>query len=353
MAEIRRFPMARHLRGEPSAFLLKYRGGRLVRSGRGLSFWFLPMTTGVAEIPVDNRDLPFLFHGRSADFQDVTVQGVITFRVVEPAKLAERVDFNIDLQTGLYSREPLEQLAMMITQLAQQFAAEYIAATAVEALLQVGQEPLRSRIQDGLVDHLSLVEMGLAVISVRLSDISPDPDLEKALETPMREQIQQAADLAAFDRRAAAVQNERAIRENELQNQIELAKTEEHLIDQEGLNARRKAKEEAAAEKIRMDGEVARKRLSAQADADCVRFEGAAEANRLRAVEQARAETEKLSMDAFRDVPPSVLWGLAARELGSNLERIDHLNLSPDLLAPLLTNFFEAGRRQLDGPDGR
>ena len=40
------------------------------------------------------------------------------------------------------------------------------------------------------------------------------------------------ADEAAFARRAMAVEKERAIQENELQNRIELAKKEEGLIEQ-------------------------------------------------------------------------------------------------------------------------
>lgn len=345
MAEVRRFPFARHLRGEPNAHILKYRAGRLTMSGRGLSFWFLPLSTSIAEVPIDNRELSFAFHGRSEDFQDVTVQGVITYRVDDPAKVAERVDFNIDLQRGTYLREPLEKLSMMITQLAQQFAAEVTTSTPIAELLKLGIEPLRGRIQKGLLNHLSLVDTGLVVVSVHVSSIKPSPDLEKAMEAPIREHIQQAADVAAFDRRAAAVQNERAIRENELQNQIELAKTEQHLIDQQGLNARRRVKEEAEEERIRSDGETLRQRLAAETRAECVRFEGIAEAERLQMVGKAQADTEKLTMDAYRDLPSNVLWGLAAKELGANLQHIDHLNVSPDLLAPLLTSFLEGSKR--------
>ena len=39
----------------------------------------------------------------------------------------------------------------------------------------------------------------------------------------------------------------------------------------------------------------------------------------------------------------------AARELASKLEKIEHLNLSPDLLGPALTDLFKAGARRLDG----
>ena len=67
------------------------------------------------------------------------------------------------------------------------------------------------------------------------------PSVERALQTPTRERVQQEADRATFERRALAVERERAIAENELQNQIELARREEQLVAQRGANERRRA----------------------------------------------------------------------------------------------------------------
>src|SRR5947208_15050184 len=100
MAEIRRYPFVRHLRSEPTMETLHYRRGSLARSGQGLSFWFRPLVSAVAEVPRDDRELDFRFEGRSADFQSVAVQGVIVFRVTDSRLLAQRVDFGIDLDAG-------------------------------------------------------------------------------------------------------------------------------------------------------------------------------------------------------------------------------------------------------------
>src|SRR6476659_10162094 len=90
MAEIATYPFVRHLRAEPTAHVLHYRRGALARDGAGLAFWFRPIHTAVAEVPIDDRELPFLFHVRSADFQELTVQGVITFRIADPPRTARR-----------------------------------------------------------------------------------------------------------------------------------------------------------------------------------------------------------------------------------------------------------------------
>src|SRR3712207_3078732 len=99
MAHITTAPFFRHLRAEPTMHVLHYRRGRLVSQRPGNAFWFRPINTAAAEVPLDDRELPFLFHVRSADFQELTVQGAITFRVADPQLLAQRVDFTVDLQT--------------------------------------------------------------------------------------------------------------------------------------------------------------------------------------------------------------------------------------------------------------
>src|SRR6201999_2809169 len=87
-------------------------------------------------------------------------------------------------------------------------------------------------------------------IGARVIALRPEPDVEKALRTPAREQIQQEADRSTYERRAVAVERERAIAENELQSQIELARREEQLVTQRGANARREAQDAAAAGQI-------------------------------------------------------------------------------------------------------
>ena len=105
-----------------------------------------------------------------------------------------------------------------------------VARDGLEAVLAHGAAPLRTRISAGLAEEPALEELGLALVAVRVAAISPAAEMEKALRQPTREAIQQAADQATFARRALAVEKERAIAENELQNRIELAHREEHLV---------------------------------------------------------------------------------------------------------------------------
>jgi regulator of protease activity HflC (stomatin/prohibitin superfamily) len=314
MAEIKGFGPFRRLRSDASVHILRYQRGRLAQSGRGLAFWFLPDAASIAEAPVDDRDLPFLFNSRSKDFQEVTVQGMIVWRVADPEKLAQRIDFSIDLRHGQPLGQPVDQIATLLTGLAQQLAAQYLTELDVGPMLAAGVEPLRARMDTGLVGAERLTAMGLEVVSVRVSDVSPSSDLKRALQTPTFERLQQQADQATFERRALAVEKERAIAENELANQIELARREKELIATQDANARNRATAEAAAQKIAGD----------------------AEADRIRTVNKARTEGEKDRVEVYRDLPQGVMLGLAARDFAGKLTSIEHLNITPDLLGTLL-----------------
>ena len=337
MAQIRHYPLVAHVRGAASAQQLLWKGGRLRRSGRGLAFWFAPLSANLAEIPLDDRELSFLFHARTADFQDAVCQGVITYRVADAEALAARIDFSVDLETGLYQETPLDQIADRMTQLAQQHVWSIVNAAPLADLLSNGVERLRDAIGTGLESDQGLRDMGLAVVSVRVSSIQPDATVDKALQTPTRESIQQQADEATFSRRALAVEKERAIAENELKNRIELARRQAQLVDQEGLNERRRAEESAAAARIESEGAADRTRITAAASAES-----------LHAIEGERVALEKDRIGAYAALPPNVLLALAAREFAAKIERIEHLNLSPDLLSPFLADLAAAGAARLN-----
>jgi len=122
------------------------RRGRLAHEGTGLSFWFRPLTAVLSEVPVDDRELPLLFHARTADYQDVVVQATVTFRVTDPALAASRIDFSIQPDTGAWRVTPLEQVAGMLTESAQQYALELLARTTLTDALVGGVAAVREQV---------------------------------------------------------------------------------------------------------------------------------------------------------------------------------------------------------------
>lgn len=314
MATIRNLGPVAQLRSEASRHVIRYRNGRVRQSGRGLVFWFRPETASISEVPMDDREMTLFVRGRSRDFQTVSVQGTIGWHVVDPERLASRIDFSIGLSTGTFQAEPIERIEARLSGIAGQAAMQHLAASPVRALLDAGPEPLRLLLEAVLAEAPALAEIGIAPVSVRLATLAPTSELERALQTPTFEALQQKADEATFARRALAVEKERAIAENELATRTELAQRESGLIAREAENARDRAAGLAEARGL----------------------EAASEAERIRLVEGARAEAEARRVAVYRDLPPATLLGLAARELAGKLETIEHVNVTPDLLASLM-----------------
>ncbi|MFF7333574.1 SPFH domain-containing protein [Streptomyces sp. NPDC090306] len=355
MADITRRFGWRHLRGAPTAHIRHHRAGTLAHDGTGLSFWYRALSSTLSEIPVDDRELTMTFHARTSDFQDVSVQATVTYRVSDPAVAAARIDFSVDPDTGVWRGAPLEQLGTLLTETAQQHALEVLARTSLAAALADGVSSVRERVAAGLAAEPRLPATGIDVVAVRVVALRPEPEVERALRTPAREQIQQEADRATYERRAVAVERERAIAENELASKIELARREEQLVDQHGTNARREAEEQAAADAVRAGAEAARAvRL---ADAEATRTERLAEAEAARSVRLARAEAEGARevgearaqaqaawLRVHSEVDVATLHALTGTRLAENLPRIDSVTVSPDVLTGLLA--------KLGGADG-
>lgn len=315
MADIRRVAFVRHLRSMPTVHVVHLRRGKVAHEGVGIAFYFRALNAAISEVPTAEAELPAVFHARTSDFQDVTIQVTVTYRFDDPSVAARRINFGIDPYTGQWLGDPLEKVAARITELAQQYAVEHVATSGLVDLLAKGLPTVRQAMVDGLVQDQRLAETSIVVIGVRVVSIRPVADLEKALETPLREQVQQDADKATYERRATAVERERTIAENELQSRIELAKREELLVAQEGANAQKRALEAAAV-----------KRIETEASAESTRTMGSA-----------RADAEAARLASYADADTSLLLALAAHNAADHLPSIGTLNLTPDVITQALS----------------
>jgi regulator of protease activity HflC (stomatin/prohibitin superfamily) len=330
MADITTRFFLRHLRSGPTAYVHHLRKGEVAHAGVGQAFWFRPLAAALSEVPVDDREVPLVVHGRTNDFQDVTVQATVTYRIEDPVRAAGRLDFEISPDKGTWRGTPLDQLAGLLTELSQQQVVGLIARMPLSVALADGIGPVRERLATGLAGDERLAEVGVRVVDTRVLAVRAEPDVERALQTPAREQLQQDSDKATFERRALAVERERAIAENELQNQIELSRREENLVAQRGTNDRRRATEAAAASRISSDAEASRTRVLAEAEADAARVLGLAEGD---------AEAARLAPYQGMDLP--TLVGMAARELAAHLPSINSITITPELITPLLARLAE------------
>src|SRR6266852_9255575 len=95
---------------QPTTYLLQYRRGKVVREGSGLSFFYYAPTTSLVAVPVASTDTPFIFQETTADFQTVTIQGQVTYRVGEPKRLASLLNYTLAANGQTYASEDPEKL---------------------------------------------------------------------------------------------------------------------------------------------------------------------------------------------------------------------------------------------------
>lgn len=329
MATITRRPHINHLRASSNTWVRLVRRGDVTRSGAGLAFWFRPRISSISELPLDERELPLIFRDRTSDHQEIAVQASITYRFVDPETASRRIDFTIDNEHGTWSATPLEQVGGLLTELAQQHAASVLAGMALTEVMVHGIPRLRAAIAEGLRGDDRIEQTGIEIVDVRVVAVRPEPEMEKALRTPVREELQQEADRATFERRAMAVEQERGISENELQNRIELARREEELVTQTGANEQKRISDAAEASRIK-----------AAAEAENVEVRGRAKANAMRELGVAEADTERSKVEAYTGVDDGVLMTLAIRDFAGNLPDVGTLVVAPDMIGSLLAKLL-------------
>lgn len=336
MVRINRFGFLAHLRADANEHILHFRRGRRVRSGAGLAYWFAPMSAAIALLPGDDGEATFILQERSADLQEVNVQCTVRYRIVEPELVAQRVNFSIALTSGRWIEDPIERLAGFLRQRVQRPVRARIIAMPVAEALHAGGESLQQALDAALADDGEIEAMGLRVVGVQIISIAPDAEVERALQTPTREHIQEKADEAVFARRALAVENERAIKENEMATEIELARQHERLIQQEGDNQLLLARKEAEARAAQVQAEVERDAIAAEGEARDLRTKAAGRADARQLVNDVALAFETRRIEAWRDAPAHVGHVMVLEKLAENLPSVEHLSVTPDMLGDLL-----------------
>ena len=89
-------PLIRYFKADPTEYLLAYANGRVRRAGAGLAFFYWVPSTSLALVPTSTQDAPFILNETTGNFQALTVQGQLTYRIVEPGTTAAILNFTVD-----------------------------------------------------------------------------------------------------------------------------------------------------------------------------------------------------------------------------------------------------------------
>lgn len=277
----------RYFKGEPNAHIVRYRNGKVVAHADGANFWYLPLNTSVAAVPIVSQEAQFLFTETTADYQEVSIQGVVGYRVTDPIHVASRLNFTIDPATSRFHSDDPDKLVQRIVNAVQGHTRNEISRLSLEAALTHVRE-LSARVFAEITAEPSIGEIGIAIESLHFTAIKATPEMQKALEADYRESLQQRADQAIYARRAAAVAEERHIRQSELNTEVELENRRKDLVDTQARN----------------------NLILAEAD----------------------AKADELRLNPYGAMKPQALVALALKEWAANAGNIENLSITPDLL---------------------
>lgn len=307
----------------PTTYVLQFKRGKVKREGVGLSFIYSVPTSTIVAIPVASADVPFVFQEATADFQSVTLQGQLTYRVADPKRLAMLLDFSVD-QRRVYSSDDPRKLPERLVHTMQTLTRAVTQRMLLRDVL-VSSDAIVDEVLGKLKTSEAVTTLGIEILGLSLLGIQATPETARALEADAREALQQRADEAIYARRNAAVEQERLIKESELNTEIAV-ETKKRQI-RETQMAAEIAVEQQRAQLIDRRVENERK------DADSRAYVITETLKPLRDL-----DWKTLMMLGGKGADPKAMIAMAFQEMAGNAQKIGELNISPDLLKSLITS---------------
>jgi hypothetical protein len=279
-----------YFKSEPTEYILAYSNGKITRQGAGRAFWYWRPSTSITLVPISTIDALFMLNETTGNFQSVTLQGQITYRIIEPQTIAQLLDFTIDPGTRQHRSDDPGKLSQRIVNVVQTHTRNALQRQTLEQALR-GAETLAGTVLARIQEEQALATMGVECMSLFYTAIKATPEMARALEAEYREALQQRADQATYARRADAVEQERKIKQNELSTAVDLEQRRQELVDLQGDNTRKQA--------------------------------------------AFTSEATRIELEPFATLSPQLLLALAFRDFATNAQKIGNLTITSEILEQL------------------
>ncbi len=325
---------------EPNIYVLKYRNGKIVKQGTGLSFYYYAPITSLVAVTTSSIECPFIFEEVTNDFQNITIQGQASYRISDPQKIAQLLNFTLDASGRNYISEDPVKLSHRVINVVKVLIKKKIEEMPLKDALK-SSDKLPQIINEGIKNNLEINSLGLEILGLSILAIKPNQETARALEAKAREQILKEADDAIYIRRNASVEQERIIKENELNTEIAV-ENKQRQIKETQMEAEKAVQEKQhELEQADIDFKIEME----QKNQELVQLSAA------NAKVQAEAKAYQISsaMKAFNGVDPNIIQTLASmgmnpnkliaiafQEIAEKADKIGQLNISPDLMKELL-----------------
>ncbi|MBL7745520.1 MAG: hypothetical protein JNN00_18765 [Chitinophagaceae bacterium] len=330
----------KYIKFDTMTHVIVFKNGKVSKEGRGLSFFYFAPSTSISAVPVGSNNLPFIFSETTRDYQAVSIQGQITYKISNPKQLAELLDFTIN-DRGLYKKDDTEKLNQRIINEAQTATSSFIHELGLKEAIR-SAKAIESRISEGVMSSTAIAQLGIEILGVSILAVKATPEMARALETETREKLQQEADQAIYERRNFAVEQERKIKESELNTEIAVEEKKKQIAEKQMEAEIQQAENNRKLREMKVQADISvenqRKQLIDQKTAN----------------ERKEAETQgfvlETTLKPYKDLDWKTIMALsnnsdakmniamAFRQLAENAEKIGTLNITPELLDTLLND---------------
>lgn len=333
-----------HIKFDSMTYVLHYKSGQVKREGRGLSFFYFAPNSSIVAIPMGSNDLPFIFNESTNDYQTVSIQGQISYKITNPKMLADVLDFTVD-DNKQYKKNDIEKLNQRIINEAQTATSSFIHEIKLKDAIR-SAKAIESRILEGLKASPAVGMLGIEILGANILAIQATPEMARALETETREKLQQEADQAIYERRNFAVEQERKIKESELNTEIAVEEKQKQIAEKKMESEVQKTENERKLREMKLAADIAvenqRKQLIEQKTANDKK-EAETQGYVIETTLKPYKEMDWKILTALNNnADPRFNISLAFRQLAENADKIGNLNISPELLDSILNNKREA-----------
>jgi len=328
-----------HIKFDSMTYVLHFKNGNIKREGRGLSFFYFAPNSSIVAIPMGSNDLPFIFSESTNDYQQVNIQGQISYKISRPKELADVLDFTVN-DNGIYKKNDIEKLNQRIINEAQTATSAYIHSIKLKDAIR-SAKAIENNILEGLKTSAAIGMLGIEILGANILGISATPEMARALETETREKLQQEADQAIYERRNFAVEQERIIKETELNTEIAVEEKQKQIAEKKMESMVQQSDNERKLREMQLEADISvenqRKQFIEQKTAND-KIEAETQGYVLEATLKPYKEMDwKILTALSNNSDPRFNIALAFRELAENADKIGSLNISPDLLNSLLS----------------
>jgi len=330
----------RFIKFQPSEYVLKYRNGKIVKEGAGISFYYYAPTTSIVVVPVGSVDGPFIFEEVTSDFQTVTVQGQITFRVVDRKKIAGLLNYTLDMRGKGYASDDPQKLPQRVINIVRVLTKKTLEGLQLKDAIK-SSEALAKGILKEIRGNEEINLLGIEILGLSILAILPNKETSRALEAQAREQILKKADEAIYERRNASIEQERRVKENEFNTEIAIENKKKQVRETQIESERAVQQKQNQLKEEQMNFETTleeKKKDLIELTVQNSKSEADAKAYELSAVMKALEGIDKGVIQSLASIgmQPNKLIAIAFQELAEKAGQIGQLNISPDLLQELM-----------------